>query len=1323
MGHFARECRKSAARESPGRTTTTTNHVAVLEVGSNTTRPEDLTEAQLEELLAERRLHKEQGLLEDDSGKMCAVTARTRQDSNLVGPTVLLDVEVEGVHIEAVVDTGSQSTIISRETLHAIGRSLRRAGRPLPQLCKPTVKLFGKDGQEDGRELVVTAQLEVTICADGQSACVPVLVQPNSEQACLLGMNAIPLLALSLLRANGQPLRTTAQEEHPKARVRLVKTVTVPLRAGKIVKAEIEGDFRKGECYVFEPGLGALSGLSIPETVVTVGGTGRIFVPLQNLSDTRVKVQRGVELGTVELVQVGHANDVEVKDEVEPVGSTCARVVGGSVVNRNQQLLEALHLNQGGLSEQQFQELQSALLEASDVFAMDSSELGHTSLVQHSIDTGDHPPIKQHPYRTPMIRREQMAKMIDDMQKQGIIQPTSSPWASPVVLVPKKDGTTRFCVDYRRLNAVSRKDVYPLPRIEDILSTLGEANYFSTLDLASGYWQIEMEESSRPKTAFATHQGLFEFTRMPFGLCNAPATFQRLMQVILAGLEWKCCFVYLDDILVASRTFEEHLAHLVEVFSRLRKAGLRLKPKKCAFLRDEVAYLGHIISQEGIRPDPAKVHKVRTFPVPTDVTTLRQFLGLASYYRKFIPGFAKVASPLHDLTKKGSSFCWTSACDKAFQALKELMCDAPVLAYPRFGADATFVLETDASTLGLGAILSQSQPDGMVHPIAYASRSLQPAEKNYGITELETLGLVWAVKYFRPFILGYPCLVFTDHAACLSLLGSPHPSGKLARWAMAIQEMDLTIKHRAGKRNGNADALSRVLEDSTAEMSSTVLTVLAQDDLTAATQSFSPEVQEQLRDIQQQQQRDPELLPLINYLRSGELPEEEKAARKIVMESAKYDLMDGILYFLYPAAPHRSCIVVPKVLQMPLLEETHGGTFAGHFAERKTHDRLRRYYWWRGMRADVRRYCRGCLPCVTKKGGSKPPRPPLHPIPVEGPFHRVGVDVLQLPLTRGGNRYVVVFADYLTKWVEAFAVPDQTADTIARLLVEKVVCVHGVPEQLLSDRGANFLSDLVASVCRLLGITKINTSGYHPQTDGLVEKFNSTLTSMIAKSATKGDDWDERLPYLLFAYRVCAQESTKESPFYLMYGRDPRLPTESALTPPSFACMVDLEDYRTALVAHLSEAWQLAKDNIVKAQERQKVQYDRTSQETKFQVGDRVLVHMPAEMQGKERKLSRPFHGPYLITALTDCNAEVQLVGSTQATIFVSLDRVRPCPKEVGSDVAWTGKSKSPKRARSSNRQTQNSGTTPSHVPPARDVGPVTRSMTRCRDPVPDRKT
>ena len=264
---------------------------------------------------------------------------------------------------------------------------------------------------------------------------------------------------------------------------------------------------------------------------------------------------------------------------------------------------------------------------------------------------------------------------------------------------------------------------------------------------------------------------------MPFGLCNAPATFQRLMQVVLAGLEWSSCFVYIDDILVASKTFEEHLSHLKEVFSRLRKAGLRLKPKKCSFLCDKVVYLGHVISKEGIAPDPTKVQKVRNFPVPTDVSKLRQFLGLASYYRRFVPAFAKIAASLHSLTKKNSTICWTTACDNAFCKLKELLCDAPVLVYPCFGPSEEFIIETDASTVGLGAVLVQKQPDGTVHPITYVSRSLQPAERNYGISELETLGLVWAIKHFRPYILDYPCTVYMDHAACLSLLSSHNQAG------------------------------------------------------------------------------------------------------------------------------------------------------------------------------------------------------------------------------------------------------------------------------------------------------------------------------------------------------------------------------------------------------------------------------------------------------------------------------------------------------------------------------------------------------------------
>lgn len=332
--------------------------------------------------------------------------------------------------------------------------------------------------------------------------------------------------------------------------------------------------------------------------------------------------------------------------------------------------------------------------------------------------------------------------MVDEMERLGVIRKSTSAWSSPVVLIPKKDGSYRFCVDYHKLNGVTKKDVYPLRRIDDIFDTLSGAKFFSTIDLAAGYWQIGLDPSTSAKSAFVTHRRLHEFVRMPFGMCNAPATFQRLMEVVLAGLLWKNCFVYIDDVLVCSATFEEHLTHLEEVLSRLRQVGLRLKAKKCLFLRKEVSYLGHVVTRQGIKPDPAKTDKIRGYPAPTDVSQVRQFLGLASYYRRFVPEFAMIASPLHLLLKKDTAFDWTPECADAFVGLKAALIHAPVLAYPQFDSQHPFILETDASTKGLGAVLTQQQRDQKVHPIAFASRSLTAAETNYAITELETLGLV-----------------------------------------------------------------------------------------------------------------------------------------------------------------------------------------------------------------------------------------------------------------------------------------------------------------------------------------------------------------------------------------------------------------------------------------------------------------------------------------------------------------------------------------------------------------------------------------------------
>ena len=350
-----------------------------------------------------------------------------------------------------------------------------------------------------------------------------------------------------------------------------------------------------------------------------------------------------------------------------------------------------------------------------------------------------------------------------------------------MVLVRKKDGSLRFCVDYRKLNSVTKPDVFPMPRIDDMLDQLGKSRYFSTLDLASGYWQIRVVPSSQEKTAFIAPQGLYEFRVMPFGLMNAPATFQRMMQKVLMGLNPPdgpdFVSVYVDDVLVFSDTLGEHLQHLRLVIDKLQGAGLKLKPSKCSFVQDRVEYLGHVITSQGLSPNPARIDAVRLLPVPTNIKKLRQFLGLASYYRRFIPAFAKVAAPLHALTRKSVPFEWTTNCQAAFEQLQQRLVEAQVLAYPDFTKD--FVLETDASIVGLGAVLSQTQDDSKNHPVAFASRALSPAERNYAVTELETLAVVWAVSHFRYYLYGHNVTIFTDHSAVKQYSAHHSPMGNM----------------------------------------------------------------------------------------------------------------------------------------------------------------------------------------------------------------------------------------------------------------------------------------------------------------------------------------------------------------------------------------------------------------------------------------------------------------------------------------------------------------------------------------------------------------
>ena len=611
-----------------------------------------------------------------------------------------------------------------------------------------------------------------------------------------------------------------------------------------------------------------------------------------------------------------------------------------------------------------------------------------------------------------------------------------------------------------------------------------------------------------------------------------------------------------------------------------------------------------------------------------------------------------------------------------------------MLAYPSFDKD--FVLETDASILGLGAVLSQKQVDGKLHPIAYASRALNPAEKNYSVTELETLAVVWGITHFRSYLYGNTVRVLTDHSAVKSVLETSNPTGKHARWWTRVYGSgvkSVTITYRAGRDNASADALSRSLysfppSEGIAQGEVQVASVAAEEDITLLLQSDP--ISGVQTDYSSEQHKDPDLEEMMKFLEKGELPDDLDRAKKLVAQESQFSVIDGILYYIDRRHENRKRVFVPSHLREHLLRETHGGMFSGHFSAHKLYNALLKHWWWRGMYADIFAFCKKCPECAIVTGAGRQHRPPLRPIPVQRPFQKVGVDIMDLPCTERGNKHVVVFQDMLTKWPVVFPVPDQKAERLVRLLCEEIVPMFGVPEVLLSDRGANLLSHLMTDVCTLLGVEKLNTTSYHPECDGMVERFNRTLKTMLCKQASQyGVQWDNHLAGLLWAYRNTPHDSTGEKPSFLMFGWDCRSPTEAALLPvDEVVQFTTVADYREELVCTLSSARQTALESIRKAQQRYKVQYDRKTDEYQYRIGEWVLIHFPSDETGRFRKLSRQWHGPYRVTSCNDTNVTATKVYfPLEDPIQVHQKRVKPCPDGFTAGYYWYGgKRKGPGR-------------------------------------------
>lgn len=904
------------------------------------------------------------------------------------------------------------------------------------------------------------------------------------------------------------------------------------------------------------------------------------------------------------------------------------------------------------------------------VFAKDLSELGCCDLHSHRIETGDAKPIPQRFYRQTPKARAETRRQIQEMLENNIIEPSTSEWQSPIVLVAKAQGY-RFAVDYRKLNSVTQPMTFPLPRIDDLMDSVGEsgATIFSTLDLRSGFHQIKLDPETAHKTAFITPEGVYQYKRLPFGLRNAPMSFQMVMSQIFRSMTYKNVLVYIDDLLVYSKDFETHLEDLQEVFERLTAAKLKLSPSKCSFAAKSIKYLGHIINKDGIQVNPDKAKVLLTYPTPKNAKDLRSFLGSCNYFRRFIKDYAARAAPLTTLLKSETRFVWTEKCQSSFDDLKQALTSPPILVYPDF--NKMFSLSADASGTAIGYVLEQADDQGRMRAVAYGGRALRTHERKWSITELECLAVIEGIRCYHHFLANNHFTIFTDHAALKWLQNIKLSAGRLARWSLLLQGYSFTIFHRPGRQNKIADALSRrpyepqqeTIPEKPDLLVSTIISecetltqaLIEYDDNSVTTElpvnaveSADPHVtMEQMvltigDDLRTAQNNSPDFRDIIQYLETRELPNDSKLAQRILAESQYYVIVDDILYHLYyhgsrgVPRPERLVkqLAVPETYRQRALEAYHDALAGGsHSGIERTYHHLRLKYYWPKMYKDVYEHVHTCHECQQAKRDYQAKPAPLQPLPIGDIFSRWHIDILgPLPQTAANERYVLVLVDSFTKWCEAYPLKTQSSAEIKQALFD-TFARYGAPACLVSDRGANFLSKMVAALCELFNVKRVHTSAYHPQTNATVERMNAVIAQGIRVYLDEHQErWSTFLPGILMAYRSApATQSTKYSPYFMVFGREMMLPIDVALLPKT-SMGINAQEHIREILENLESTRKIARDNMEEAQKRYKDRYDRSVKKPTFQIGDQVLVYNPHTPKGKVSKLMKKWTGPYYIT-------------------------------------------------------------------------------------------
>ena len=1171
----------------------------------------------------------------------------------MIGKAPEIVVQIDKIDCNALVDTGSQVTTLAYSFFQ------NHFDKTQLQDLQNLVRIESVGGNTLPYHGFFEAVVSIPVANQNSiSESIPVIVVPdtsyNKSVPLLLGTNVlhkllslpdIPLCAALHVARQALKLeaRHLAKTNGVFSHVVAAQTITVPAKSGVVVngRTTITIPIRQ-QIALIQPVTDSIAVL--PAIVNVKQGGAEIPVEILNESNSEICIPKGEQIAQL------HQASIQSTEQFQ-----------------DPEFLNSF--NYANLQDTEITELKSFLAKHRDVFALKLSEMGCTNVTTHKIEMVDDTPVKEKVRPIPPGMYDEIRSHIAELLSAGVIRESKSPFSANMVCVRKKDGSLRLAQDFRPINKVTKRDAYSLANIDVLLDSLKGATYFASLDLLAGYHQVEMEEEHKERTAFSAGPfGFFEYCKMPFGLTGAPATFQRCMDKVLEGLTMSICAVYLDDVIVYGKTKEELFERLGIVFDRFRQSNLKLKPKKCRFLQRSIEFLGHKVSEEGITVKDDHITAVTTWPVPTNVKQLQTFLGFTNFFRRYIKGYAGLVQPLlellrgHTHTRSKSKFAkssskrsrqrssktaeaepwhWGEEQQKAFDNVKQALVSPPLLTYPDFSKE--FILHVDASRLRLGAVLYQQHDSGL-KVLAYASKSLSPSERNYSAHKLEFLALKWAIATkFTHYLYGKPFSVYTDHNPLTYILTTAKLDATGHRWLSELSQYEFQIFYKPGRQNRAADGLSRrpdpedeqkqCSEHIRPEVLKEICTLLTSDGFSGVAEGLGthpdamvnaiPVVHVTTVDWVAEQRKDPELHRVLQVVADGTKLTDRQRKREtggvmrllshwdslVIRNDVLYkqsQTSDGVIFRL----------IVPKHMQQHVLTLSHDDM--GHLGRDKTMSVARERYFWVGLGQSVESKIQTCPRCVRAKAPHLPARAPLCSITTTRPLELVCMDFLSLENSKGGHNSVLVITDHYTKYACAFPTRNQEAKTVAKLLVEEFIVHYGIPERLHSDQGRCFDGKIIRNMCKMMGIEKSRTTPYHPEGDGITERFNRTLISMLKTlEPDQKQNWKAHVAPLVHAYNCTRHDSTGFTPFYLMFGRTPRLPLDIFLG--------IQDDYQTTVKSvrdNLEAAYEAANKASREASKKQARNYDKKVRGPKILIGDLVLVKNVG-LKGKHKLADR----------------------------------------------------------------------------------------------------